>query len=217
MLKNIKKSYDRKEPVIGSLSLELPENGIVCIMGPSGCGKTTLAGIIGGYIKKDSGEISGLSGKKISVIFQEDRLLPYFSLMDNLKAVCPDTQKIRAVLSTVGLTGQESKKPNDLSGGMRQRGAIARALVYGGDIFIMDEAFKGIDISLKESIMKYIRQNLAGKFCLFVTHNLDEAIAFSDEVYVFSGPPLKLEAKTDIKNMSCENAECIIRDSLFKI
>ena len=217
VIKDLKKSYDGKTSVIDSLSLDFPEKGIVCIMGPSGCGKTTLAGIMGGYIKKDSGEITGLSGKKTSVIFQEDRLLPHFSLEDNIKAVCSDPVKIKAALKAVGLSGEENKRPNDLSGGMRQRGAIARSLAYGGDVFIMDEAFKGIDLSLKESIMKYMRKYLSEKFCIFVTHSLDEAVAFSDIVYVFGGPPLTLKAKADIKGMDPERAEGIIRDSLFKI
>ncbi len=192
--KNICKSFGEKM-VLHDFSLDFPESGTVCFFGPSGCGKTTLLNCVAGLVKPDSGEISGLQGKKISCLFQEDRLLPWCTAQENVAAVLNKSEKQNAAeaavwLERVGLSGEAHQYPSDLSGGMRQRVAIARALAYGGDIILMDEPFHALDEKAKAEVIALIQKKTPGALKLLVTHDEREAQTLADTVYFLSGPPL---------------------------
>lgn len=172
-INNLSKAYDGKE-VLKNLDLELPDTGIFCILGDSGSGKTTLLRLIAGLETPDSGTIAGIQGKKISFVFQNDRLMPGFSAFDNVAAVSsPDLAKLW--LTRFELDDADEKKPCSLSGGMCRRVALARALAFGGDILLLDEPFKGFDSELKKRIIPYIIEFSEHALVVLVTHDEQEA------------------------------------------
>ena len=176
-LKNISKKFGDKE-VLTDFSAIFKDNCINCIMGPSGVGKTTVINIIMGLIRPDSGTIEGTDGKKISAVFQEDRLLNWLNAVNNISFVCGDTvskDEIIALLNELGLNGSTNESISKLSGGMRRRVAIARALLFDADIVIMDEPFKGLDDDTKFNVMDIVKSRLKNKCTIFVTHDIDEA------------------------------------------
>lgn len=152
---NLTVSYDGM-PVIDRLNLEIGD-GITCIMGESGLGKTTLLHTIAGLIKPDSGEIEGAPVRP-AVMFQEDRLLPWFSALKNLETVCSDTGRALEMLCAVELEEASDKLPDELSGGMKRRVALARTLLFDSDMLILDEPFKGLDEALTGRIARLIRE-----------------------------------------------------------
>lgn len=164
--------------VINDFSFQVDDGEIVAITGPSGCGKTTLLNIISGLIPPDSGSIQN-SEKKVSYVFQEDRLLPWLTVWDNIKLVNDkqNPREIQRLINSVGLNGFEKYMPGRLSGGMKQRCAIARALNYGSKILLLDEPFKGLDQEIKTKILLDIKKiNQEHKISiLLVTHDLSEA------------------------------------------
>lgn len=152
---NLTVSYDGM-PVIDRLNLEIGD-GITCIMGESGLGKTTLLHTIAGLIKPDGGEIEGAPVRP-AVMFQEDRLLPWFSALKNLETVCSDTGRALEMLRAVELEEASDKLPDELSGGMKRRVALARTLLFDSDMLILDEPFKGLDEALTGRIARLIRE-----------------------------------------------------------
>ncbi|HAA43361.1 MAG TPA: ABC transporter ATP-binding protein [Ruminiclostridium sp.] len=206
-INNLKKSFGNLK-VLDSLNLIFKPNKVYCIFGPSGCGKTTLFNIIAGILPADGGEIKGLEGKKISYVFQEDRLLPWATVEENILFVLESHYKKEEAkklsdkyISLVNLSEFKNHYPHELSGGMKQRVCIARALAFRGDILIMDEPFKGLHLELKKSLMDYIINYLKenNKAVFFITHDIDEALYLGDCIYVFSGPPIKLKKEIEIK------------------
>ena len=141
--------------IFQDLCLQLPDAGAVALMGPSGFGKTTLLRLIGGLLRPESGEITGIQGKKISFLFQEDRLLPWATAEKNV-ALVSDEEKARYWLSRMEIENA-AQYPAQMSGGMQRRVALARAMAFGGDILILDEPFKGLDEALRERIAGLIR------------------------------------------------------------
>ena len=170
-LKNITVSYSNA-PVLKDISLTFPEEGCVALQGPSGCGKTTLLRVLAGLTKSDAGEILGLSDRKISMVFQEDRLLPWYSAKENI-ALISDEDVAAELLSSVGLADDLDTLPDALSGGMRRRVAIARALAYSNDVLLLDEPFNGLDPALRASVASLIRER--SRLIILVTHDADDA------------------------------------------
>lgn len=191
-VENLTKSFDEKK-VIDNLSVVLKEGRTTTIMGTSGCGKTTFAMILLGLLKADSGSVKGLEGKKISAVFQEDRLVEHLSAIDNIKMVMgknPDVGEIRRHLATVELEGALVSKPTrQLSGGQKRRVAIVRALMVESDFICLDEPFKGLDVDTKQRVMEYVKKNIRGKTALLITHDMDERNYFEgDYIGVIPGP-----------------------------
>lgn len=185
-LKNITKQYDNTY-VLNHVNLEFGEGKITCIMGPSGGGKTTLVNIIMGFVKPDSGIINGLEDKRIAAVFQEDRLCEGIGAVQNVKMVCDkkvSEHQIKKDFSEVGLSDYENKKVRDLSGGMKRRVAIVRAVMAQSDIIIMDEPFKGLDDKVRQHVIDYIKQKTKGKTLIVITHNKEDVEALSGELII---------------------------------
>lgn len=193
-LYNINKSFGDLQ-VLNDFSLELPDTGIIGLSGPSGCGKTTMLRILAGLEIADSGYIEGLSGRKISMVFQEDRLLPWMNLIGNLLAVQKEAAVIRYYLEALKLAEQAYAYPHELSGGMQRRAALARALVYGGDLFILDEPFKGLDRELKADIFPHIRDLSKNSLVLIVSHETEDLTMLADKTVLFTGTPLSIQKR----------------------
>ena len=176
IIKDLSKSY-KKNIVFNNLNLKIKENKTTCIMGASGVGKTTLLRILLGLEKSDSGSIEGLEGKKITAVFQENRLVENINSIKNIQLVCEkplSTKKISHELDQVGLNGFELHPINQLSGGMKRRVAIVRGLIGDFDIIIMDEPFKGLDIELKDKVIEYVKDKTKNKTVIIVTHDINE-------------------------------------------
>jgi NitT/TauT family transport system ATP-binding protein len=171
-LKNIVCAYDGKI-VLNGLNLSLPNRGAVAVTGPSGTGKTTLLKLLAGLILPTSGSIEGLAGKRVSMVFQEDRLLPWRTALENAALFCGSEAHAKEILNALELNDALNKRPDELSGGMRRRTAIARALCYGGDILLLDEPFKGLDDALKLRVAK--RMKGAFPLTVLATHDMAEA------------------------------------------
>ena len=194
LLDRLSKAYDGR-PVLEKFSLILPDRGIVALKGPSGCGKTTLLRLLAGLDTPDSGSIEGMAGRRISVVFQEDRLLPWRTARDNLALVRPEATpaEIDRLLETLGLKGEGDKFPDALSGGMRRRVAVGRALLYGGDIYLLDEPFTGLDPETKARVMQPFAALGKERLILLITHDAAEAERLAGRVLTASGPPLRVE------------------------
>lgn len=184
IISDLSKKYGEKR-VLEHLSMRIREGCITSIMSPSGSGKTTLLRILTGLEKADSGRVEGLEGKKISMVFQEDRLCENLSAAANVALVCEkgiDRKRITEELAQVGLAGSELQQVNKLSGGMRRRVALVRALMADYDVLILDEPFQGLDIGNKEAVMKYTIEKSKGKTVLLITHDEKEAQLMSHEI-----------------------------------
>jgi NitT/TauT family transport system ATP-binding protein len=165
-LKNISLGFGGK-PVYENFSLKIPTDGVICITGRSGRGKTTLCRIIAALISPDGGEISGLPFRP-AFMFQEDRLLPWLSALDNVSAVS-NREAAGRWLGSLELSGDVALFPAEMSGGMKRRTALARALAYDGDFLILDEPFTGLDPALCGTAAKLIlSRGLPG---IAVTHS----------------------------------------------
>ncbi len=178
VISHLVKSYNGKV-VLKDYSAVIDTNQITCILGPSGCGKTTLLHLMMGLIRPDSGSLSGIPEKK-SAVFQEDRLCEPFSAIANIRLTAPKSCPERTMeehLSRVGLQGSMNVPVRELSGGMRRRVAIVRAVLATSDILFMDEPFKGLDAETKQTVIRYVKEQTAGKTVILVTHDPDEVEA----------------------------------------
>jgi NitT/TauT family transport system ATP-binding protein len=190
---------------LSNFDIDVEEGEFLSIVGPSGCGKSTFLNILLGLIKPDSGELS-LHGKKITgpgsdraMVFQEFGLLPWRTVQNNielgleLKKVPGAKRRAIAarLVELVGLAGFEAHYPHELSGGMKQRVGLARALAMDPDVLLMDEPFAALDAQTRDlmqvELLRIWRE--AKKTVLFVTHQIDEAIYLSDRVMVMSKRP----------------------------
>lgn len=181
--------------VLRDFSLSLPHTGRMALMGPSGCGKSTLLRVLGGLIPQPDGVRVGWEGRRIGFLFQEDRLLPWFTARENVRAVCKDAKDGTAerALAAAGLIESAwDQYPDALSGGMRQRVALARLLAYGADVWLLDEPFKGLDADSRAQIIGQLIAHADGKLLLLVTHERTEAEQLCEQIWTVQGPPLTL-------------------------
>ena len=205
-IQGIYKKY-KKEYIYEDFSLSFPEGQVTVLLGPSGCGKTTLLRILAGLESYEKGTISGLNGKRISFVFQEDRLLPWLTVGENLALVLKaflnpnqSEERINKVLELLNIPETRSMMPEELSGGMQRRVAIGRALAYDGDIMILDEPFKGMDEALKNEVLPKLAKSWeeSGKTVILVTHDLSDARKLSHSIYELSGRPVICRIKSNI-------------------
>jgi NitT/TauT family transport system ATP-binding protein len=194
---------------IEQIDLQVKNGEFVCILGPSGCGKTTLLRIIAGLQRPTSGRIT-VNGQEIAgpgsdrgMVFQEFGLLPWRTVRRNvefgleLKGVekSERTQISTRLIEMVGLTGFEEAHPNELSGGMKQRVGIARALANNPAILLMDEPFGALDAQTRNLMQKELLRiwKETGKTVIFVTHSVDEAVFLADRIVVLTTRPGRIK------------------------
>jgi NitT/TauT family transport system ATP-binding protein len=200
-------------PVIDTVSFGVEAGEFLCLLGPNGCGKTTLLRIIGGIEPATRGAVflddrpviaGDAHSRKVGVVFQEDRLLPWMTLEQNvalvLKPLGVAAAERRAVarrhLGLAGLGGFEGYYPGRVSGGMRQRAAIARALAIEPDVLLMDEPFGALDAQNRRIMQAEVRRiwKQTGRTILFVTHSIEEAVAIGTTLVMMSARPSRIRA-----------------------
>lgn len=187
-LQNVTLRFGEKT-LLDRFSLSLPQTRTVCLFGPSGCGKTTLLRAAAGLLKPEKGSLRERAARA-SFLFQEDRLLPWCGALRNLTAVGIPADKAREALARLGLADEERALPAALSGGMRRRLAIARAAAFGGDYLFLDEPLRGLDAAAADAALLLLKEALAGRGGLLITHSPEEAFRLSDEILLVNGPPL---------------------------
>ncbi len=207
-VQNLSKNFDGLE-VLDDISLEVAEGEFVCIVGPSGCGKTTFLRIVGGLETTNGGviEIDGnlvdRPGADRGFVFQADSLLPWRRVFNNAfiglevnhRTSAEDKSMTRKLLELVGLGGFEDYFPRQLSGGMRQRVNLARAIAVNPEVLLMDEPFSGLDAQTREimqtELLRIWREGR--KTVIFITHQIDEAVYLADRVVVFARRPGRIQ------------------------
>lgn len=201
--------------VFKDLDFELDENKITCMIGPSGCGKTSILNLITGFVIGSSGTVQN-NKKKIGYVFQEDRLLPWKTVYQNVEMVNQSNHdEVMGILEALEIDKYKDKYPDELSGGMKQRCAIARAFFFDAPLLLMDEPFKSLDYDLRINLLKYLIKLWEKKknTILFVTHDIDEALLLGHEIKLLSKRPTKIvktfEMKSDIHNRNVYHEEHI--------
>ena len=205
----------RQLPVLAGIDLSVREGELVAIVGPSGCGKSTFLSAVDGLMKLTGGDIK-VNGKRVeapgpdrAMVFQQDSLFPWRTVARNVayglelqKRLPKDQIRARAqtLIDLVGLSGFAEHYPHELSGGMRQRVNIARALATDPELLLLDEPFAALDAQTREFMQVELLKILAraGKTALFITHQIDEAIFLADRVAVFSARPARIKALIDV-------------------
>lgn len=178
VIRKLCKSFDG-HLVLDQVSLHLVSGNVYCLMGPSGSGKTTLFHILLGLVSADSGEVNGLNKERISAVFQENRLCEAFTPVENVTMVMPSSsgnnkRKAREALKRLLPEESLDRPASTLSGGMKRRVAIIRALMVPFDMVIMDEPFTGLDEETKQQVITYIKEQSAGKLVLISTHQEED-------------------------------------------
>ncbi len=220
VFRNVQKSFrDAREGrvvhAIEDVSLEIERGEFVTVIGPSGCGKTTLLNILAGFERPSAGRVL-LEGYPIDgpgadrgVVFQEYALFPWLTLRQNVE-YGPRERSIPAsrtreltdrTLGMMGLTGAENRYPHELSGGMRQRAALARVLINDPKILLMDEPFAALDAQTRARLQREVARlwNETRKTVFFVTHSVEEAVLLADRVVAMTAHPGRLKADVRIE------------------
>lgn len=177
ILRDLSKSFD-KNRVLDRLNWRFPGGQISCVQGPSGCGKTTLLRLIAGLEAPDSGEIRGADGKKISAVFQENRLLENLTAEKNILLTArPGFTRTdaRKLLDELGLSDTAQRRTCELSGGMQRRVAVARALAADYELLLLDEPLTGLDDDARLRVLRRIQADLNGRTAIWITHDPDAA------------------------------------------
>jgi NitT/TauT family transport system ATP-binding protein len=204
-VKQIGKTYDGVVEALKDVTLDLPAGKLSTLLGPSGCGKTTLLKIIAGLLPPSRGEV-WVKGKKVegpgperAFVFQDFALLPWATVLRNvafgleLRGAAKDHREeiARKYIAEVGLSSFESSYPRQLSGGMKQRVGLARALAIDADIILMDEPFSAVDEQTRRKFQEDLLELLTieRKTVIFVTHSIEEAVYLSDQVVLLSPRP----------------------------
>jgi NitT/TauT family transport system ATP-binding protein len=212
-LTNIEKRFDRIV-VLDSINLSVPMGSFVSLLGPSGCGKSTLLAIIAGLEKQSGGSVR-IEGRTLTgpnsragMVFQKDLLLDWKTALENVllqfamrgEPTRPHEERAGALFDRVGLGAFVNAYPRQLSGGMRQRVALCRALVHDPDLLLMDEPFGALDAITREKVAIDLANltSTTNKTVVFVTHSLEEAVFLGDVVYVLSARPGRLATRIDV-------------------
>ena len=175
--------------VCDGVNLELPSTGTVCLWGPSGCGKTTLLRLMAGLEKPSAGQVEGVGC--VSMVFQEDRLLPWLTALKNVTLTGADEEKARQMLASLGLTEEEmAALPAHLSGGQQRRVALARALAADSDLLLLDEPFNGLDEDTWQNVVPLIAAYAATRPVVLVSHIRQQAEALGAQMIPLHNTPL---------------------------
>ncbi|HYG50221.1 MAG TPA: ABC transporter ATP-binding protein [Flavobacteriales bacterium] len=194
-LKNVSHRYG-EIPVLDNMNLEVKKGEFVVLVGPSGCGKTTLLNVLSGFIKPTSGTVQHHG--VIRTVYQQDGLFPWLTVSQNismgLRLVKNEKQKqdeLAEMVDLIHLNGFENHYPHQLSGGMKQRAEIARALAGHSDILLMDEPFSALDyqtrLRMRQELVRLLKER--NRTVVFVTHDIEEAAQLADRVLVLSNRP----------------------------
>ncbi len=205
---------------LDNIDLTLAQGEFACLLGPSGCGKSTLLNILAGFEGVTAGEVAVFGarvekpGPDRAVVFQEAALFPWMSVLDNVtfgprlarrglagKPRAETVARARDLLALVGLSGFEKHLPAELSGGMKQRVGIARALILKPKLFLMDEPFGALDAQTRMQMQELLLRVWEAEkgTVLFITHDIDEAIFLADTVHVMTARPGKIRSSTRIE------------------
>ncbi len=229
-VRNVCKNYDTVE-ALRDMSLDIPRGGLTSFLGPSGCGKTTLLKIIAGLLPATSGEVF-VNGEKVTgpgperaFVFQDFALLPWASVMRNvafgleLRGVAKSEREAIAekAIADVGLKGFEKTFPHQLSGGMRQRVGLARALSVDAQVLLMDEPFSAVDEQTRrkfqEDLLNLVKSE--NRTFLFVTHSIEEAVYVSDEIALLLPRPSRVSEIIRPSGFRDKDVDSIRRDSEY--
>ncbi|HDM89314.1 MAG TPA: ABC transporter ATP-binding protein [Candidatus Bathyarchaeota archaeon] len=209
------RSSEKKSIVaIKDLSLQVSKGELLCILGPIGCGKSTLLNMIAGFEKPTSGRIL-LEGREIEgpgpdrvMVFQEETLFPWMTILNNimfglrLKGLSDEESRREAQrhLSLVGLEKFSDFRPHELSGGMKRKAELARALAIDPKILLMDEPLSSIDAISRAGLLREILRvwERSGKTIIYVTHNIDEALYLADRIIVLTARPARVKRKIQV-------------------
>lgn len=235
-LQKIFSASNKKENELVALkdiNLEVKESEFVVMVGPSGCGKSTLINIIGGLEEASEGSVQ-IDGKEVTgpgadrgMVFQGYSLFPWLTVQKNIefglkmkKVPKAEREKIaREFIQLVGLSGFENALPKQLSGGMKQRVAIARTLANSPEILLMDEPFGALDAQtrmvMQELLAKISRET--GNTILFITHDIDEAILLADRIYVMSRRPGTIREVMEVKIEGERSHEMLVNPEFLKM
>ncbi|MBF0277271.1 MAG: ABC transporter ATP-binding protein [SAR324 cluster bacterium] len=207
-VRHLSKTYDGRVRALEDINLSFPKGQLTTLLGPSGCGKTTMLKIIAGLLEPSSGEVF-VNGKKITgpgperaFVFQDFALMPWATVLRNaafgleLRGMAKNERNeiARKYIAEVGLTGFENSYPRELSGGMRQRVGLARALAVNADVLLMDEPFSAVDEQTRRKFQEDMLalMEIEKKTFIFVTHSIEEAVYLSDQVVLLSRLPGKV-------------------------
>ncbi len=210
VVSQLTKRFGSRE-IFSNFNLVVPENKFIILIGPSGCGKTTLFDVLTGVTDKKKGQIFWKGSKIDSLekhsayMQQNDLLLPWLTLMENavlpakISGIDREKSKIKAesLFKRMGLTGYENFKPNEISGGMRQRCALIRTLMFPHDFILLDEPLSSLDAITRRSLqaMLLLLQTEFDKTLLMITHDIEEALLLADEIYLLSVQPMVIKEK----------------------
>ena len=174
-------AYDGQPAVLEDVNLTLPDQGVCAVMGPSGSAKTTFLRLLAGLEVPQSGTIMGTEGQKVIMLFQEDRLLPWCTVLENILMAMPyfDQQEANRLLQLVELGDSGAAFPQSLSGGMKRRVAQARAMAANPDTLLLDEPVNGLNVDMKERIAPTLR--VAARLIIVTTHDQAEAAMLKAE------------------------------------
>ena len=179
-IEKLNKSFGQKA-IFKDFSCEFKDGCVNYLMGESGIGKTTLIRLICGLDKDYSGDIE--KPDRISYVFQEPRLFPALTTIENIEIVEQGTKKsAEKILKMLELSDAKNLYPSELSGGMKMRLSLARAIYYNGDLFIMDEPFSSLDTDMKERIIPKILKEIQGKTIIIISHDINEAQKYADNI-----------------------------------
>lgn len=188
-VENLTVSYGEKR-ILDHFSLEIPQ-GVTVLSGPSGCGKTTLLRTIAGLEKPESGRVEGISPADTAILFQEDRLFPWRTVRQHLTDVLPRSrlEEVPQWISLAELEGEEDRRPDALSGGMRRRLALVRCLALGGKLYLLDEPFTGIDPERTGRLMDFLKTLSVP---VLLSSHESQVLSLADQVIRVDGFPLHI-------------------------